>query len=213
MTTAQVASQIIADVERLMKERPGPAVVLIGGPPAAGKTTLCEAVKERLGEDAVAVLCDDRELYSRGVRDELGMNGIDQGARDMQQLKADLASFVGGAPIANKTYDRSEPGNPEVRTFGLLQPRPVVLLDGFSWCYDDFVGMWDLKYVFLPHSFSDSEKMSVVRDLDERSYNAAEAESKHNLAYRTYKENIDKVRQGAHRIYRVSAQHEFTAER
>jgi len=196
-----------------MKQRPGPVVVLIGGPPAAGKTTLCEAVKEQLGEDAVAVLCDDRELYSRGVRDELGMNGIDHGARDMQQLKTDLASFVRGGPIADKTYNRSEPGNPEVKTFGSLQPRPVVLLDGFSWCYEDFVGMWDLKYVFLPRSFADSEKMSVERDLDERSYNAAEAEFKHAVTYRTYSENIDKVRQGAHRIYRVSAGHEFTVER
>jgi len=73
--------------------------------------------------------------------------------------------------------------------------------------------MWDLKYLFLPHSFEASEKMSMERDLDERSYNAAEAESKHALAYRTYTENIDNIRQGASRIYRVSAQHDFMPER
>ena len=107
------------------------------------------------------------------MRDELGINGIDRRARDMQQLKSDLASFVGGSPIANKVYDRSTPDSPKVQTVGSLQPKPVVLLDGFSWCYEDFDGMWDLKYAFLPHSFEASEEMSMERDLAERSYNVS----------------------------------------
>ena len=213
MTADQVVSQLAGEIKSRIGTGAGALVVMLCGPPGSGKTTLCNAIKTRLGEEIVAILCDDRELFSRRVRDELGINGIDRRARDMQQLKSDLASFVGGSPIADKVYDRSTPDSPKVKTVGSLQPKPVVLLDGFSWCYEDFDGMWDLKYVFLPHSIKGSEEMSMERDLAERSYNAAEAESKHNLAYRTYTENIDNVRQSASRIYRVSARHDFMPER
>ena len=212
MTTAQIACQIIGDVEHLMKQRRGVVVAMICGPPGTGKTKLCTVIKNQLGPDSVAVLCDDRELYSRAVRRELGINGIDRRARDMEHLKADLASFAGGSSIPDKVYDRSHPGSPEVKAVGSLQPKSVVLLDGFTWCYENFDGLWDLKYVLLPHRFEDSEKMSLDRDRRERSYSEAEAESKHASCYRTYIENIDRVRQGAHRLYRVSAGREFTPE-
>ena len=211
MTTAQIACQIIGDVEDLMKQR-GVVVAMICGPPGTGKTQLCTFIKNQLGPDRVAILCDDRELYSRAVRKELGINGIDHKARDTEQLKADLASFVTGSAIPDKVYDRSHPDSPEVKTLGSLQPKPVVLLDGFTWGYENFDSLWDLKYVFLPHSFEDSEKMSMDRDRRERSYSQAEAESKHASCYRTYMENIERVRHRAQRLYRVSPRHEFTPE-
>ena len=212
MTTDQVALQLAGEIERRIGPRSDAFVVMICGPPGTGKTTLCHAIKKQLRPDSVAVLCDDRELYSRAAREELGINGIDRRARDMEHLKADLASFAGGSAIPDKVYERSNPDSPEVKTLGSLQPRPVVLLDGFTWCYENFDGLWDLKYVFLPHSFEDSEKMSMDRDWRERSYSQAEAESKHASCYRTYMENIDRVRQGARRLYRVSRRHEFTPE-
>ena len=212
MTTDQVALQLAGEIERRIGPRSDAFVVMICGPPGTGKTTLCHAIKKQLRPDSVAVLCDDRELYSRAVRRELGINGIDRRARDMERLKADLASFAGGSSIPDKVYDRWHPGSPEVKTLGSLQPKPVVLLDGFTWCYENFDGLWDLKYVFLPRTFQDSEKMSLDRDRRERSYGQADAESKHASCYRTYMENIDRVRQGARRLYRVSAGREFTVE-
>ena len=212
MTIGQVALQIAGEIERRIGTRSDAFVVMVCGPPGKGKTTLCNAIKKQLRPDRVAVLCDDRELYSRAVRGELGINGIDRRARDMERLRADLGSFTGGSSIPDKVYDRSNPGSPEVKSVGSLQPKPVLLLDGFTWCYEDFDGLWDLKYVFLPHSFEDSEKMSMDRDRRERSYSQADAESKHASCYRAYMENIDRVRQGARRIYRVSPRHEFTPE-
>lgn len=212
MTTDQVALQLAGEIARRIGPGASALVVMICGPPATGKTTLCNAIKKQLGPDSVAVLCDDRELYSRAVREELGINGIDRKARDMEQLKTDLASLVTGSAIPDKVYDRTNPGNPEAKTVGSLQTKPLVLLDGFTWCYEDFDGLWDLKYVFLPDNFEDSERMSMDRDRRERSYSQAEAESKHASCYRTYMENIDRVRQGARRLYRVSRRHEFTPE-
>ena len=118
MTTDQVALQLAGEIESRMGPGAIALVVMLCGPPGTGKTTLCNSIKKRLGKETVAILCDDRELFSRRVRAELGINGIDRRARDMQQLKSDLASFVGGSPIADKVYDRSTPDSPKVRLFG-----------------------------------------------------------------------------------------------
>ncbi len=208
----QVARAIAREVEERVANGGGTVVVVVSGPPATGKTTLCENITEELGRERVVTLCDDRELHSRALREQLGVSGIDYRARDMKRLKADVSAICRGVSIPNRIYRRRSGEEPELVTEGTLDPKPIVLLDGFAWCYRDFDGMWDLKYLLLPYAFEDSERMSIARDMEERYYYDSQAELKHFICYRTYFHHVERVRESARRIYRVSPEYRYLEE-
>jgi uridine kinase len=218
MTAAEVASEITRDiVVRLAEEsaRAGvskPVVVMVTGPPATGKTALCAEIAGRLGIDRVATLVDDREIYSRAVRERLGVTGIDHAARDMDRLKRDLISLREGKSVPDRSYERYPDRAPRLVSCGTLAPKAVILLDGFAWCYQDFDGLWDLKYVLLPRSFEQSARMSSGRDTAERHYSDQQADTKHRVTYEAYARHGQTLRRDADRIYRVSADYRFEVE-
>ena len=212
VTSNDIALEIAEAVQQLLPSGPKPVVAMVTGPPATGKTVLCAKISERLGAAQVLTLVDDREIHSRKVRESLGVTGIDHKARNMAQLKQDLSSLRRGMAVLDKVYERFPDRDPEVVSRGSLDPKPVVLLDGFAWCYEDFDGLWDLKYVLLPYSFEHSEKMSISRDKDERHYGNDQAASKHLITYRAYSRHEDHLRRRADRIYRVSSDYDFRVE-
>lgn len=212
MTAAEVASEIAADIAARLESGPASLVVMVTGPPAMGKTALCTDIAGRLGSDRVLTLVDDREIHSREVREDLGVTGIDHAARDMDQLKRDLIALRAGVSVADKSYERYPDRAPQSVPRGTLAPKPVILLDGFAWCYQDFDRLWDLKYVLLPRSFELSERMSSRRDQAERHYSDDQAEAKHRVTYETYARHEDTLRRDADRIYRVSADYRFELE-
>ena len=219
MTAAEVASVITRDVvARLAEASAGagvsnPVVVMVTGPPATGKTALCAEIAGRLGGYRVLTLVDDREIYSRDVREGLGVTGIDHAARDMDQLKRDLIALLTGKPVPDKSYERYPDRAPRLVCRGTLAPKAVVLLDGFAWCYQDFDGLWDLKYALLPRSFEQSARMSSGRDTAERHYSDQQAEAKHRVTYEAYARHEHTLRRDADRIYLVSADYRFEVEK
>ena len=209
MTAAEVGSEIAQEILTRLTERSTHVVVMVTGPPATGKSSLCARISQKVGCDRVLTLVDDREIYSRRVRAARKVSGIDHAARDMDQLKQDLLSLRGGLAVPDKVYQRFPDRDPELAARGSLDPRPVILLDGFAWCYEDFDGLWDLKYVLLPGSFEQSEQMSARRDKAQRHYGDQQADVKHRITYRTYADQQRTLRRSAHRIYRVSADYQF----
>ncbi len=209
MTAAAVGSEIAQEILARLAERATRVVVMVTGPPATGKSSLCARISEKVGCDRVLTLVDDREIYSRRVRAALDVSGIDHAARDMDQLKHDLLSLRSGLAVPDKVYQRFPDRDPALEARGPLNPKPVILLDGFAWCYEDFDGLWDLKYVLLPRSFEQSEQMSARRDKAERHYGDPQADVKHRITYRTYADQQRTLRRNAHRIYRVSADYQF----
>ncbi len=219
MTAAEVASVITRDIVAHLAEASAgagvssPVVVMVTGPPATGKTALCAEIAGRLGVNRVLTLVDDREIYSRDVREELGVTGIDHAARDMDQLKRDLISLREGKSIPDRSYERYPDRDPRLVSRGTLAPKAAILLDGFAWCYQDFDGLWDLKYVLLPRSLEHSARMSAGRDTAERHYSDQQADAKHRVTYEAYVRHEHTLRRDADRIYRVSADYRFEVER
>ncbi|MFN0169436.1 MAG: hypothetical protein ACKV22_23685 [Bryobacteraceae bacterium] len=203
MTSKELAQCISRDIRQRLDGGTDPVIVMITGPPATGKTTLSRNIREELGPEGVVTLCDDRELHTRDVRRGLGISGIDPRARNMLQNVAteeDLFRLSRGQPIREKAYKRLPNTQPDIVDIGELAPGSVILLDGFAWCYPDFDGMWDLKYVLLPYLIKESELMSIERDLRERFYVDTEAHFKHFLCYRTYIQHRDILRDNAQSI-------------
>ena len=213
MTAADLAEEITREVGVCLEEKSGPVVVMVTGPPAMGKTALCTEVARRLGRDRVLTLVDDREIYSREVRDRLGVTGIDHAARHMGQLQRDLIALRKGRTVPDKAYRRCPDRAPRLVSSGTLSPKAVILLDGFAWCYPDFDGLWDLKYVLLPSSFEQSERMSSRRDKAERHYSDHQADAKHRATYKTFARHESTLCRNADRVYRVSADYQFELER
>ena len=218
MTASEVVSEIALEVAARLAEKSSgavaatPVVVMVTGPPAMGKTALCVEIARQIGNDQVVTVVDDREIYSREVRETLGVTGIDHAARDMGRLRRDLITLCAGNSVADKSYKRYPDRAPRLVSRGTLVAKPIILLDGFAWGYEDFDGLWDLKYVLLPRTFEQSARMSTRRDQAERHYSGPQADAKHRVTYETYARHEEMLRRNADRVYRVSADYRFEVE-
>jgi uridine kinase len=110
---------------------PFPLVIGVAGGSGSGKTTVMNAILERVGYDRVAVLPHDayyRDLAHLTIHERAQVNFDHPDAFDNALYLAHLDTLVNSRPVAMPTYNfASYVRLPEVVT---VLPQPVVLLEG-----------------------------------------------------------------------------------
>ncbi len=108
-----------------------PFVIAISGGSGSGKTTLARLVRERLGPERCAYLCQDsyfHDLSEQFAKDSRSVNFDHPSSIDFDLLACQLESLCNGKTVRIPIYDfvthtRSE----DTRT---IEPRPVILVEG-----------------------------------------------------------------------------------
>ncbi len=148
-----------------------PRSVLIGvaGGTGAGKTTLCRAIRARLGSGAALIIAHDsyyRALPEMPIAAGEIVNFDHPDAYDTPRLIADLAALRAGRPVALPTYDfRTHARSPQTTP---TAPTPVILVDGIL-IFDDpaLREMFDLRvFVDVPADVRLARRL--LRDVHER---------------------------------------------
>ena len=110
---------------------PFPLVIGVAGGSGSGKTTVMNAILERVGHNRVAVLPHDayyRDLAHLALQERAQVNFDHPDAFDNALYLAHLDALVHGQPVAMPTYDFAAYVRlPEVVS---VPPQPVVLLEG-----------------------------------------------------------------------------------
>lgn len=107
----------------------------VAGGTASGKSTLCRALADRLGEACLHVI-HDRYYHSlpEGMR-PLDYNFDEPKALDTARLVRDLDTLRSGQPVDMPQYDfKAHRRHPEPER---VAPRPVVVVDGILTLSDD----------------------------------------------------------------------------
>jgi uridine kinase len=112
-----------------MEQRP--LVIGVAGGSGSGKTTVMQAILERVGQERVAVLPHDayyRDLSHMRLEERAKVNFDHPDAFDNALYLAHVDALTSGQPIAMPTYDFATYVRlPEVLA---VLPQPVVLLEG-----------------------------------------------------------------------------------
>ncbi|HWQ13421.1 MAG TPA: uridine kinase [Roseiflexaceae bacterium] len=110
---------------------PRPLVIGVAGGSGSGKTTVTEAILERVGRERIALLPHDsyyRDLSHLPLEQRARVNFDHPDAFDNALYLAHLDALMHGQQVALPTYDFTTYVRlPEVV---VVQPRPVVLLEG-----------------------------------------------------------------------------------
>ena len=163
-----VAEEIAIHVRSL--SGPGRKLIAIAGPPAAGKSTVAEAVVEALGETATLVAMDGFH-YSNAILDDRGLRAK-KGAPetfDLAGFKALLPRLRDEAEVAVPTFDRSL--DTSVGSSVLVEPHHdlivvegnYLLLDEPKW--RELAGHWDAS-AFLNVPFETLKERLIQRWLN-----------------------------------------------
>jgi uridine kinase len=110
---------------------PQPLVIGVAGGSGSGKTTVMNAILDRVGRERVAVLPHDayyRDLSHLPLEERAHINFDHPDAFDNALYLAHLDALANGQPVATPTYDFATYVRlPEVLA---VPPQPVVLLEG-----------------------------------------------------------------------------------
>ncbi len=139
----------------------------VAGGTGSGKTTVAEAILERVGRDRIAFLAQDR--YYRDTRD-LGdpvlYNFDHPDALDQDLLVSHVEQLKRGLPVEAPTYDFVTHRRSSKRE--RVEPRPVVLLEGILLFVDPRLReLLDLK-IFVDADPDIRLIRRVRRDVEER---------------------------------------------
>jgi uridine kinase len=103
----------------------------VAGGSASGKTTVSQAILQRVGVDRIAYISHDlyyRDLSHLPLEQRATFNFDHPDALDNELLAAHLDALAAGQPIEAPTYDFTTYVRlPETRT---ILPRPVILIEG-----------------------------------------------------------------------------------
>jgi uridine kinase len=108
-----------------------PLVIGVAGGSGSGKTTVTNAILERVGRERIAVLPHDayyRDLSHLPLEQRARVNFDHPDAFDNALYLAHLAALIRGQPVAVPTYDFTT--YVRLAEVVLVQPQPVVLLEG-----------------------------------------------------------------------------------
>lgn len=163
---------IARDIASHVRNLPGGGrkLIAVAGPPAAGKSTVAEAVATALGETATLVPMDGFH-FSNAILDARGLRAR-KGAPetfDLAGFKALLARLGTEAEVAVPTFDRAL--DTSVGSSVLVQPHHALivvegnylLLDEPGW--RDLAGYWDSS-AFLNVPFETLKERLIQRWLD-----------------------------------------------
>jgi uridine kinase len=110
-----------------------PLVIGVAGGTGSGKTTVANAIRNRVGEDRIAILSHD--WYYRDwidlPKDMLDQKNFDHpDSLETDLLVRHLRALKGGATVEVPVYDfKTHRRSPETHR---MEPRKVILVDGIS---------------------------------------------------------------------------------
>lgn len=161
---------IVNDI--LVTSRPGVTTVAhIAGRSGSGKSTIVREVREQLsalGVESVVLSTDD---YHRGNTWLVNYNGGEPWTKwddavvyDTVVMANDLAELQAGRPIWRRWIDFTDC---EPKYDGIIQPAPVVIVEGIYAASPDVVGQGDLMYE-MTTPLATCVGRRLLRDLKER---------------------------------------------
>lgn len=108
-----------------------PIIIGVAGGSASGKTTVSQAILQRVGPERIAYLPHDlyyRDLSHLPLEQRARFNFDHPNALDNELLVAHLDALIAGQPVEVPTYDFATYARLEATQ--TIYPRPVILLEG-----------------------------------------------------------------------------------
>ena len=145
-------------------------VATIAGRSGSGKTTVIRDVQQQLEQNGIRSIVLSTDDYHRGkswLESYKGSEWTDWDAPivyDVEALQADIRRLWSGETIAKQhfDFDTSEPAHD-----GVLEPAPVILVEGIYARHHSFGAMTDLRFE-LPTPLATCIGRRLLRDLQER---------------------------------------------
>ncbi len=167
-TADDIATDIAAHVHDLPGD--GRKLIAIAGPPAAGKSTVAEAVTQALGPTATLVPMDGFHFSNAilDARDLRARKGAPE-TFDLAGFKALMSRLMVEGEVAVPTFDRALDSS--IGSSVLVEPvHDLIVVEGNYLLLDedgwrDLAGHWDMS-VFLSVPFETLEARLIQRWLD-----------------------------------------------
>ncbi len=108
-----------------------PLVIGVAGGSGSGKTTVTNAIVDRVGHDRIAVLPHDsyyQDLAHLPLNQRAHINFDHPDSFDNELYLAHIDTLIHGEPVAMPTYDFAS--YVRLTEIQLISPRPVILLEG-----------------------------------------------------------------------------------
>ena len=146
-----------------------PVIIGVAGGSASGKTTVSQAILDRVGQDRIAYIQHDsyyKDLSHLPLEERRVMNFDHPGSLENELLIRHLRELRAGRPIRVPTYEFSTYVRlPETRT---VEPEPVILVEGILVFADrELRDMMDVK-IYVDTAPDIRFIRRLERDIDER---------------------------------------------
>jgi uridine kinase len=148
---------------RLMQER----IIVIGGYPCCGKTTISNILKNRVGN--VQIIEAEHWLYPLSVRVEQNTSGSNPLSYNINAALDDISSLLKGGNYQLPIYKHSIGGHEGFKSIE-TDANTKIILDGTLFTVSNFVSLTSASFLLKPENYNLWLEHSIIRDVDERSY-------------------------------------------
>lgn len=131
MHSSDQNEMVYAFIKAMSTDQRKPIVIGVAGGSASGKTTVSQAILNRVGPERIAYIPHDlyyKDLSHLPFEQRVRQNFDHPDSLDNTLLVAHIDALAAGQPIAAPTYDFTT--YVRLATTRTIQPRPVILIEG-----------------------------------------------------------------------------------
>lgn len=197
----RVLRRIVWAIHQLNLTRP--AVIAVGGPAGAGKTTLAEHLQKMLGKDQSVMIDLDDYQFSRIEKREMGVSGHHPKGTKVDAVRWDLRELIQERLIEKPRYDFA---TGDIIAGGIVAPQKHIIMCGVAAMFDGVQQLADIS-VFLDIDDDLLLRIKLDRDVNERGYSPERVVEYFDELQRDYRAHIAPAMPWASMVVQVGEGH------